>query len=84
MAKRLMTYTNQRKVSVVAGREVGWGWGSGEARGVWEILTPVGSFQLRLEMHVDQNRSPGGKKKNKKTFSWKSRKDSKENLPGQV
>lgn len=33
-----------------------------EARTVWEILSPVGCFKLRLEIRVDQNRSPGNQR----------------------
>lgn len=35
------------------------GGGRVEARTVWEILSQVGSFKLRLEIHLDQNRSHG-------------------------
>lgn len=48
------------------------GVGSWEAREVWEILTPVASFQLRLEIHVDQNRSHGNQRIPRRTSQDRS------------
>lgn len=62
MGKRLACYKNQRKVSMAAVSEVGGDEREREARGVWEIFTPAGSFELRFQTHVDQNGSHGSQR----------------------